>query len=103
MADWRMTGTYFKSCNCDPGCPCDFMSPPTYHKCEGVLGMQVEEENFGDVSLHGMKWAKAHSRWACVKGLLGLLLGADASFICHAVMNLIWIAVIAECASGACA
>lgn len=24
MAEWRMTGTYFKSCNCDPGCPCDF-------------------------------------------------------------------------------
>ena len=43
MAEWRMTGTYFKSCNCDLGYPCDFMSSPTHHKCEGVLGMKVEQ------------------------------------------------------------
>ena len=49
MADWRMTGIYFKSCNCDPGCPCDFMSPPTHHHCEGVLGMQVETGHFDTV------------------------------------------------------
>ncbi|HEX8069282.1 MAG TPA: DUF1326 domain-containing protein [Pyrinomonadaceae bacterium] len=60
MADWRMTGTYFKSCNCDPGCPCDFMSAPTHHKCEGVLGMKVDEGHFGDVSLDGVKWAVAY-------------------------------------------
>ncbi len=60
MADWRMTGTYFKSCNCDPGCPCDFMSPPTHHKCEGVLGMKVEKGNFDGVSLDGVKWAVAY-------------------------------------------
>ena len=28
MADWQMKGVYFKSCNCAPGCPCDFESPP---------------------------------------------------------------------------
>ena len=60
MAEWRMTGTYFKSCNCDPGCPCDFMSPPTHHKCEGVLGMKVEEGHFENVSLKGAKWAVAY-------------------------------------------
>jgi hypothetical protein len=60
MADWRMTGTYFKSCNCDPGCPCDFMSAPTHHKCEGVLGMKVDEGHFGEVSLDGVKWAIAY-------------------------------------------
>jgi len=60
MAEWRMTGTYFKSCNCDPGCPCDFMSPPTHHKCEGVLGMKVDEGNFDGVSLDGVKWAVAY-------------------------------------------
>ena len=60
MADWRMTGIYFKSCNCDPGCPCDFMSPPTHHHCEGVLGMQVETGHFGAVSLDGVKWAVAY-------------------------------------------
>ncbi len=60
MAEWRMTGTYFKSCNCDPGCPCDFMSPPTHHKCEGVLGMKVDQGNFDGVSLDGVKWAVAY-------------------------------------------
>jgi len=60
MSEWRMTGTYFKSCNCDPGCPCDFMSEPTHHKCEGVLGMKVDKGHFGDVSLDGVKWAVAY-------------------------------------------
>jgi len=60
MAEWRMTGIYFKSCNCDPGCPCDFMSPPTHHHCEGVLGMQVATGYFDTVSLDGVKWAVAY-------------------------------------------
>jgi hypothetical protein len=60
MSEWRMTGTYFKSCNCDPGCPCDFMSEPTHHKCEGVLGMKVDKGHFDDVSLDGVKWAVAY-------------------------------------------
>ncbi|HAF03126.1 MAG TPA: hypothetical protein DCO65_04125 [Spartobacteria bacterium] len=60
MPDWKMTGTYFKSCNCDPGCPCDFMSEPTRHKCEGVLGMKVDKGHFDGVSLDGVKWAVAY-------------------------------------------
>lgn len=59
MADWEMTGTYFKSCSCNPGCPCDFMSPPTHWECEGILGMEVERGNFDGVSLDGVKWAVA--------------------------------------------
>ena len=56
MAEWRMTGIYFKSCNCDPGCPCDFISPhPRIITCEGVLGMQVETGHFDTVSLDGVK------------------------------------------------
>jgi len=57
---WQMSGTYFKSCNCDPGCPCDFMSTPTHHKCEGVLGMKVDRGDFEAVSLNGVKWAVAY-------------------------------------------
>ena len=60
MAEWRMTGPYFKSCSCDPGCPCDFMSEPTHHECEGILGMEVKEGNFDGVSLDGVKWAVAY-------------------------------------------
>jgi hypothetical protein len=60
MATWKMTGTYFKSCNCDPGCPCDFMSEPTHHKCEGILGMKVDQGNFDNVSLDGVKFGVAY-------------------------------------------
>jgi hypothetical protein len=60
MATWKMTGPYFKSCNCDPGCPCDFMSEPTHHKCEGIIGMKVESGNFDGVSLNGVKFGVAY-------------------------------------------
>ena len=56
---WSMKGTYFKSCNCDPGCPCDFMSPPTYGPCEGFIGMQVDGGDFDGVALAGSKWCVA--------------------------------------------
>jgi hypothetical protein len=55
MAEWSMSGTYFKSCNCDPGCPCDFMSEPTHHECTGVIGMKVDHGQFDGVSLDGAK------------------------------------------------
>ena len=53
---WRMKAEYLKNCNCDPGCPCDFWSDPTHHKCEGMLAMNIIEGNFGDVSLDGVKY-----------------------------------------------
>jgi hypothetical protein len=33
--------------------------PPTHHTCEGVVGMQVEQGHFENVSLDGVKWAVA--------------------------------------------
>ncbi len=53
---WRLKGKYLKSCNCDPGCPCEFWARPTYTKCEGMLGMHVDEGNFGKTSLKGVNW-----------------------------------------------
>lgn len=53
---WKMTGKYLKSCNCDPGCPCEFWSRPTHTTCEGMLGMQVEDGYFGKTSLKGVRW-----------------------------------------------
>lgn len=57
---WRMKGKYMKNCNCDPGCPCDYWAEPTHHKCEGMLAMEIEEGNFGDVSLDGVKFAATY-------------------------------------------
>ena len=60
MPSWQMKSPYFKSCNCAPGCPCHFMSPPTQGPCEGFLGMRVDEGSFDGVSLDGAKWCVAY-------------------------------------------
>lgn len=60
MADtWALEGAWFKNCNCDPGCPCDFNQAPTTGQCEGMFGMRIDQGHFGDVSLDGVKWAGA--------------------------------------------
>lgn len=60
MADtWSIEGAWFKNCNCDPGCPCDFNQAPTHGNCEGIIGMRIDKGHFGDVPLDGVKWAGA--------------------------------------------
>lgn len=60
MADtWSIEGAWFKNCNCDPGCPCDFNQAPTHDNCEGMIGMRIDTGHFGDVSLDGVKFASA--------------------------------------------
>ncbi len=54
-----------ETCNCDPGCNCNFGGFPDHGSCEALIGLQVSEGNFGDVDLSGMKavlaikWPKA--------------------------------------------
>ena len=59
MPDWRMTGTYFKSCNCDPGC-LRLHGGADPSQCEGILGMDVREGHLDDTPLDGIKWAVAY-------------------------------------------
>ncbi len=40
--DWYMEGAWFKNCNCDPGCPCDFNQFPTHDHCEGAVAMRID-------------------------------------------------------------
>src|SRR2546426_10235310 len=54
MIKWRPKGTWLKNCSCNPGCPCDFWAPPTHHKCEGMLGMHVDEGFYGKTSMKGV-------------------------------------------------
>jgi hypothetical protein len=56
MQTWAMEGEYLKTCNCDPGCPCDFNQAPTHGDCHGAVAMRVEKGHFGDVGLDGVKW-----------------------------------------------
>ena len=62
MPDWHMEGPWFKNCNCDPGCPCDFNQHPTRGYCEGMVAMRIDRGEFDGVSLDGLKWA-AIVRW----------------------------------------
>lgn len=59
-AEWKMKGEYLKNCNCAPGCPCDFWSPPTHHKCEGMCAMRIREGHFGSTRLDGLIWAATY-------------------------------------------
>ncbi|MGH2868309.1 MAG: DUF1326 domain-containing protein [Solirubrobacteraceae bacterium] len=56
---WSLEGAWFKNCNCDPGCPCDFNQAPTTGQCEGIIGMRIDQGHFGDVALDGLKFASA--------------------------------------------
>lgn len=60
--EWYMEGPWFKNCNCDPGCPCDFNQNPTQGYCEGMAAMRIDKGHFGDVDLSGLSFAGA-VRW----------------------------------------
>ena len=55
--DWLLEGEWFKNCNCDPGCPCDFNQHPTHANCEGVVAMRIERGHVDGVDLSGLCWA----------------------------------------------
>jgi hypothetical protein len=59
VATWAIEGEWFKNCNCDPGCPCDFNQDPTHGQCEGMIAMSIKKGHFGDVSLDGLKFVGA--------------------------------------------
>lgn len=56
MADWRLEGVEFASCNCNWGCPCQFSSPPTHGKCEAVVSMRIDKGHFENEVLDGLCW-----------------------------------------------
>ncbi len=65
MIEWEIQDREITSCNCDPGCPCQFGSLPTHGRCEAVVALVIDKGRFGDVSLDGTKaatvvwWPKA--------------------------------------------
>lgn len=60
MADsWKLSGTYFESCNCDVACPCVFLSAPSDGECTVLVGWHIDDGKSGDVSLSGLNLALA--------------------------------------------
>lgn len=62
--DWRLRGTYFEACNCDPICPCrraDGVAGgrSTHGLCMGLLSWVVETGHAGATDLAGLPVAMA--------------------------------------------
>ena len=62
---YRIKANWLETCNCDSGCNCNFGGFPDHGSCEALIGISIDEGNFGDVDLSGMKavlaikWPKA--------------------------------------------
>jgi hypothetical protein len=61
---WRIRGSYFESCNCDPICPCRridgvFGGRSTHGVCMGVLSWVIEEGAVDGVEVAGQPVALA--------------------------------------------
>ena len=62
---YRIKAHWLETCNCDPGCNCNFGGFPDHGNCEAIVGIQIGEGNFGEVDLSGVKavlaikWPKA--------------------------------------------
>ena len=61
MINWRIKGRGFQNCNCNYGCPCQFNALPTYGNCEAVMGYEIEQGNFGEINLDGLRVAGIYS------------------------------------------
>jgi hypothetical protein len=53
--NWKITGQYFESCNCDLVCPCIFLAPPTEGFCEAFVGWHIEDGHLDGVQLNDLK------------------------------------------------
>ncbi|MEX2193858.1 MAG: DUF1326 domain-containing protein [Thermoleophilaceae bacterium] len=64
---WRLKGTGYEFCNCQPGCTCNFSGFPTSPdgSCKAAVANDIQEGHCGDVDLAGVKalaiidWPKA--------------------------------------------
>jgi hypothetical protein len=57
---WSLRGEYMESCNCDYLCPCIYTNPQgpvTYDHCTAVMVFRIDEGNFGETKLDGLKFA----------------------------------------------
>lgn len=55
--NWKVTGTYFESCNCHAPCACVCLSPPSEGDCAVLIGWHVDHGEFAGVSLDDLNAA----------------------------------------------
>lgn len=59
MTDWKLSGTYFETCNCAVACPCVFLSPPTEGECTALVAWHIDRGHYGATALDGLNVALA--------------------------------------------
>jgi hypothetical protein len=60
MPDWRISGEYMESCNCDYLCPCVFTNPQgevTHDHCTAALIFRIDQGQRGATDLSGLSFA----------------------------------------------
>jgi len=58
--NWRLSGEYMESCNCDYLCPCIYTNPQgevTYDNCTAALIFRIDQGQSGSVTLDGLCFA----------------------------------------------
>lgn len=59
---WSIQGEYFENCNCEVVCPCitsHIQAKPDQGHCDVVLAFNIQQGNYGDVSLNGLNFVMA--------------------------------------------
>ena len=59
--NWKIEGPHIVNCNCDFGCPCQYMALPTDGTCKAVVGWRIDKGHFGDTSLDGLMAVNTYS------------------------------------------
>ncbi len=59
--DWSIEGPHFANCNCDYGCPCQFVALPTDGTCKAVVGWRIDKGHFGETRLDGLLAATTYA------------------------------------------
>lgn len=57
---WKISGEYMESCNCDYLCPCIYTNPQgeaTHEHCYALMAFRIDQGQFGAVDLAGLKFA----------------------------------------------
>ena len=54
---WKIKGIEYANCNCAYGCPCQFNALPTQGDCRYVVFARIDEGNYEDTSLDGLRFA----------------------------------------------
>ena len=52
---YRVKAESVEACNCQHGCNCQFLGYPNEGKCEFIVGYEVKDGKFGNVSLKGVR------------------------------------------------